>query len=210
MNNKPNNFKTAVNELLGAKEEQKAEPLSEAYEPIARQAMPTFNAGQSAATIISKDTVIQGSVFSTSDLQIFGRVKGDVKSEGNITTSGIIEGNVESANLVIQQSSIRGNVTAKGMLSLQDQSTVIGDVYASDADIDGHIKGNLRIMGLANIKDKAVILGNIGAKSVSLQSGAQVSGNLELFERAITDDMFDLAAFGDIKAPIKHPAQEQE
>lgn len=199
-----NNFKTAVNELMSGKvrtdeespyiyEGDREETMSTTFsasasttygEP-AETAMP-----QSGASVLSSDLIIEGNIKSKSDIRLNGYVKGDILCEGALITTGTVDGNVKGIGITMVGCSVNGNVIAKGDLTLDNKSTIIGDVRAAALSVNGKIKGNVSVSGSVVLQGQAIVLGNISAKNISVETGASIKGAMEIRSAAINDEDF--------------------
>lgn len=104
-----NNFKKAMNGLLGygEKEEQQSQVVEEKVEPVTPEIlMPNKEVELPVAreeAVIPSDMVINGNITTKSNMRILGSVVGDVNCDGNIWLMGSIEGKVNAGNLTIQR-----------------------------------------------------------------------------------------------------------
>ncbi len=89
--------------------------------------VPPARKGPKAASLISSDMKIEGSVFCEGELQIDGTVKGDVKvARLTIGEHGEIEGSI-NAESVECRGKVVGSITSK-QVRLHAQSHVDGDI----------------------------------------------------------------------------------
>ncbi len=89
--------------------------------------VPPARKGPKAASLISSDMKIEGSVFCEGELQIDGSVKGDVKvARLTIGEHGEIEGSI-NADSVECRGKVVGSITSK-QVRLHAQSHVDGDI----------------------------------------------------------------------------------
>ena len=211
-----NNFKTAMNELMNGKlktdEEldygsQEDELMSEpapAYRPEFR-ADPTYTSTQSqkqaaqdspslpqdGSSVLSSDLIIEGNIKSKSDIRLNGYVKGDILCEGALITTGTVDGNVKGIGITMVGCNVNGNVIAKGDLTLDNKSTIIGDVRAAAVNVNGKIKGNVTVSGSVVLQGQSIVLGNISAKNITVETGASIKGSMEIRSAAINDEDFN-------------------
>ena len=204
MNDKTNNFKTAVSELLGTKGPQPVQPASGYPQERPLQAAVT----PAASSVILKDMTVQGSVYSASNIEIQGKVQGNVKSGGKILSSGMIEGNIEACTVYIRHGAVKGNVSAKGELVIEDDSVVVGDIHAASAQLNGRVKGNIRVDEQVTIHSRTVVLGDINARAASLEEGARISGKVDIAEERVTEDLFNMEVLEE--RPVPKPQEDWE
>lgn len=127
-------------------------------------------------TIISRNTIINGSIRSFANLNVDGSVKGDVKITKNINVTGKVVGDIECSNSVMTGASMQGNITSKGQVQLDRDTVLLGDISAQYLDLNGKIKGNIDIGGKAEFKTDAIVLGNITASTITVLDGATIQG----------------------------------
>ncbi len=127
-------------------------------------------------TIISRNTIVNGSIRSFANVNIDGSVEGDVKITKNISVTGKIVGDIECNNSVMAGASMQGNMASKGQVQVDRDTIILGDISAQYLDLNGKIKGNLDIGGKAEFKTDAVIIGNITASTITVLDGATIQG----------------------------------
>jgi cytoskeletal protein CcmA (bactofilin family) len=113
---------------------------------IEAPSMPQKRVGRSAApSIISSDLVVTGSLSSTGDIQIDGRVEGDVQSAGLVIgDKAFIHGEVMAEDVTIR-GRIQGSVRARKVL-LCSTSHVEGNILheAFAVETGAFFEGNCR------------------------------------------------------------------
>jgi cytoskeletal protein CcmA (bactofilin family) len=89
----------------------------------------TSSGGTSSINTIVRDTEITGSIQTSSDLRIDGKLKGDINCTGKliIGSNGVIDGDVSCANAVIE-GKYTGNIVVSGTLSLRDTGVLNGKI----------------------------------------------------------------------------------
>ena len=127
-------------------------------------------------TVISRNTIVNGSIRSFANVNVDGSIKGDVKITKNISVTGKIVGDIECNNSVMAGASMQGNVASKGQVQLDRDTILLGDISAQYLDLNGKVKGNLDIGGKAEFKTDAVVLGNITASTITVLDGATIQG----------------------------------
>jgi len=89
---------------------------------------------------------------------------GNVKTSGEIQIDGVLNGNVKAKQIVVGiNGSVRGNVTA------------------SFLRVCGKIEGEIRAETL-EIVSSASVKGNVFKKTISIESGSKVTGNINELE----------------------------
>ena len=127
-------------------------------------------------TVITKNTVIDGSIRSFTNLIIEGTVNGDVQATKNAEVCGKITGNIVCNSINLTGAEIHGNISAKGSALMDKNTIMVGDMSAQYADVNGKIKGNLEVSGKVEFHSDAVVLGDINAHTISILDGANVQG----------------------------------
>ena len=105
--------------------------------------------------IIGKGTVIEGSMETSGNLRIEGKVMGNVKSKSKIVIgkSAYIDGNIMSNNVEVS-GEVKGLVKVAGLLTLRDSAVVHGEIVAKElviepgAKFEGQCKMNQNVNGL--------------------------------------------------------------
>ena len=113
--------------------------------PVAQQAQPKRTRTQSAPSIISADMVISGTISSTGDIQVDGRVEGDVRSVGLVIgDKAEISGEVLAEDLIVR-GKVSGRIRARRVL-LAATSHVEGDILheAFAVESGAFFEGNCR------------------------------------------------------------------
>jgi len=191
-----NNFKTAVNELMNGKvrTDDYDEPQSFADAPTFespnyKHSSLSFNSSdnEGITSVFSPDLIIEGTVKSKSDIKLNGYIKGDVSCGGSIVSTGTIDGNIDCTNVMLAGSTVNGNINVRGSVTLDNNSSVTGDIVASALISDGKIKGNVILKESISLKANASILGNVKAKNISIESGTTLVGNIEIKAAQIQD-----------------------
>ena len=90
--------------------------------------------------------------------------KGNIKTSGEIQIDGVLNGNVKAKQIVV---GVNGNVR--------------GNVTASFLRICGKIEGEIRAETL-EIVSSASVKGNVFKKTISIESGSKVIGNINELE----------------------------
>lgn len=127
-------------------------------------------------TVISKGTVINGSIVSDGSLDVFGTVNGDISCLGKLSISGSVKGKSSAAEVYLNTNRLDGGITSKGSVKIGVGTVVIGDVTATSCVIAGAVKGDLDVNGPVIVDSTAVVKGNINAKGIQVNNGAVVDG----------------------------------
>lgn len=154
-------------------------------------ALPSDSDGSN--TIISKGTVINGSIVSDGSLEVFGTINGDISCLGKLSISGVVKGKSSAAEVYLHTNRLDGGITSKGCVKIAAGTVVIGDIAAASCVVAGAVKGNLDVNGPVVVDSTAVIKGNISSKGIQINSGAVIDGFCALPYAAVDIDSF----FGD-------------
>ena len=152
-----------------------------------------FAESDGSTTVISKGTVIQGSIVSDGSLDVYGTVHGDISCLGKLSISGAVKGKSSAAEVYLHTNKLDGGITSKGCVKIAAGTVVIGDIAASSCVVAGAVKGNLDVNGPVVVDSTAVIKGNISSKGIQINSGAVIDGFCALPYASVDIDSF----FGD-------------
>lgn len=152
-----------------------------------------FAEADGSTTVISKGTVIQGSIVSDGSLDVYGTVNGDISCLGKLSISGAVKGKSSAAEVYLHTNKLDGGITSKGCVKIAAGTVVIGDIAASSCVVAGAVKGNLDVNGPVIVDSTAVIKGNISSKGIQINSGAVIDGFCALPYASVDIDSF----FGD-------------
>ena len=152
-----------------------------------------FAEADGSTTVISKGTVIQGSIVSDGSLDVYGTVNGDISCLGKLSISGAVKGKSSAAEVYLHTNKLEGGITSKGCVKIAAGTVVIGDIAASSCVVAGAVKGNLDVNGPVVVDSTAVIKGNISSKGIQINSGAVIDGFCALPYASVDIDSF----FGD-------------
>ncbi len=141
-------------------------------------------------TVITKGTIINGSIISDGSLEINGTITGDVECEGKLTINGNVSGHLKAAEVVVSTPKLDGGIDSKGDVKIGVGTIVIGDVTAKSATISGAVKGEVDVQGPVVVDSTAIVKGNITAKSVQVNNGAIVDGYCKLSYAEVDIDNF--------------------
>ena len=91
-------------------------------------------------TVISKGTVINGSIVSDGSLEVFGTVNGDISCLGKLSISGVVKGKSSAAEVYLHTDKLDGGITSKGCVKIAPGTVVIGDITAASCVVAGAVK----------------------------------------------------------------------
>jgi cytoskeletal protein CcmA (bactofilin family) len=213
-----NNFSTAVTELFGlskreelggnegmANENTGTDGIQMQSSKSNIHVIPKYQGNPSVKkeTIIEEDTVIQGEIIASSNISIAGSVRGDVTSQGDIILSGKIYGNMKGNTITIRDGYVEGNINAKLGVNLIGDAIVVGDVECDNFLSESKVKGNVRTVNSVTLKKSAVLFGNIHAKTVNMQDGVILNGNIKIATDVSVEKIFQQAANDNVEEENK-------
>jgi cytoskeletal protein CcmA (bactofilin family) len=157
------------------------------------QSLTENNDQEPGVTTIAKGTVIVGEINTNGDVELLGSVKGKIASKGDIRANGKVIGDLLGKDIALVSCGVQGNVIASGLVTIDEDSVVIGDVTCENFCLDGKIKGNVSVEKEAKFKPKAILAGNVTTAMIAMSQGAKIQGevNIPLTEKE-TDMTFDI------------------
>lgn len=131
-------------------------------------------------TTIMKGSVIIGEIHAEEDLELQGSVKGKITAKGKIRAMGKVVGDLTGHDIELADCRIQGNIVARGTLTIDNESVVIGDVACKEFCLDGKIKGNVTAENEAKFFPRAILSGNVKAASIAMSQGAKIKGEINI------------------------------
>ena len=161
----------------------------------------------SEVTTISKGTSIVGEIHSDSNIELLGSMKGNIITKGNVNVSGKVLGDIKGANVDLSACTIQGNIIASGILNVDCDSVLVGDIKAENLSINGKLKGNAQVRNMITCQSEALILGNVTAAVASINEGAKLQGSMQIVNGQIAEIKIteDEATNWSAKAPNSIP-----
>ena len=132
-------------------------------------------------TIISSETVLQGNVNGSNDLEVCGQIIGDITVEGMVKVlSGDVTGNIKATKIFIKDSIIDGNIDSDSMIDIIGKSEIKGNIKGGDIVINGRCKGNIVASEHLKLLERAMIRGDLQTKLIRIEDGAILEGYLKM------------------------------
>ena len=156
-----------------------SEEDGEAEQDYAAEA-PEARQSQEGTTVITKGTIINGSIISDCSLDVMGTINGDIECLGKLSISGKVTGNSMASEVFVDTDRLEGSINSEGCVKIAQKTVVIGDVTASSGVIAGAVRGAVDISGPVVIDSTAGIQGDIKAMSVQVNNGAVLDGHVSL------------------------------
>jgi len=126
--------------------------------------------------------VIAGTLTSSSETQISGRVEGDVTVEAALALSStsLISGKVRASTCTLQ-GRVDGNLECTNELVIGQSGNLSADAMSGkDMTIAGKVTGNVQCGGVLRLMKTANLTGNIRARSIVFDEGATFNGTCSM------------------------------
>ena len=147
-----------------------AEPAVVHAAPVRRENCTYFAAG----------TSMDGTLRSDSDVEIVGDFKGEIASDGKVTIHSNTQSSIAAAELVLIDCALTGDAMVGGDVSINERSSVAGNIRAANIICSGVIKGTLNVTGNIMLTENAQIFGDIKTGTLAMSRGARVSGKIDM------------------------------
>lgn len=162
--------------------------------------------------LITKNTIVQGSINTKDDITVLGGVKGSINSTKNVEVGGVIKGDIKGNNIACTTGKVTGSLSGKNTVILEDQAMLIGPLNAANISFDAKIKGDIEAEDSINLESNAILLGNLKASNIKIDKGAMIKGKIEIIRDAIlSSDLFEMEEeFTDLEQFIADESYEDE
>lgn len=131
-------------------------------------------------TYFAEGTSFEGTLRSDSDVEIAGEFKGEIASDGRVTLHSNTTSSIAAAELVLLDCNLIGDAMVSGDVSINENSSVTGNIRSSNIVSSGIIKGNLNIQGNITLTESAQVFGDIKTGTLAMSRGAKVSGRIDM------------------------------
>jgi len=132
--------------------------------------------------VVPEGVIIEGSISSSSDTAVGGKIDGDVTVESNLSLSpsALITGGVRAINCAIHGLA-EGKVECDQNLELGKSGKISSDIMAgNNVAIAGEVNGNIKCGGRLHLAQTANVTGDIRGRSVVLEPGAIFNGKCSM------------------------------
>jgi len=105
--------------------------------------------------------------FEAPAINIIGNgtvLKGDIVSDGDFRIDG----------------TLIGSITSKAKVIIGTTGTIEGEIKCANGDFSGKIKANVLVTEMLSLKATSSLTGNIQTSKLSIEPGAQFSGNCKM------------------------------
>lgn len=130
--------------------------------------------------IIAKDTRVEGDIITAGSLAVYGDVIGNIDARGDIIVAGRVDGSVKCSNLNLDGCKIKADLIVKKSVMLENNASLDGQIDCQSLSVDGQIKGNITAGEEVTIYKGSSVTGDIKAKTLGIEPGAQISGNISV------------------------------
>ena len=131
-------------------------------------------------TYFAEGTSMEGTLRSDSDVEIVGDFRGEIASDGKVTIHSNTQSSIAAAELVLIDCVLTGDAMVGGDVSINERSSVTGNIRATNVVCSGIIKGNLNVTGNITLTENAQIIGDMKTGTLAMSRGAKVSGKIDM------------------------------
>lgn len=131
-------------------------------------------------TYLAAGTMFRGTLTARGDVEIAGDFEGEIIAKGKITLHSDITSKITALGLAMIGSNLEGDVEVSGDVSMNDQSSILGNVRAENMVCSGKVKGDLDIQDNLVLDGTAEVDGSIKADTMSVARGAKITGSVEM------------------------------
>jgi cytoskeletal protein CcmA (bactofilin family) len=115
-------------------------------------------------------------------------VKSKENGHNHIATGTKIKGDIESKGDLRIDGHISGSIITEGKIVVGTEGYVEGNIKCRNADISGTVIADMDIAELIVLKETAKMNGNIITKKISIEPGAEFSGNCKMGDKNSPND----------------------
>lgn len=176
------NFKQAAKELLepGAAEQTAELETQDTAAQTQPATAPAPAVSHAQTSIIAAGTVITGSIQSEGNLELQGEVKGNIDCKGDLALRGKLTGDATSANVSLNSIQVKGNLVATGLVEIDENSVVNGDIQADSLVLNGKVNGNTTLTNRLSLGSSGTITGDVTAKKLVVAEGGTIDGAVRI------------------------------
>lgn len=128
--------------------------------------------------IVPEGVIIDGSLTSSAETEIAGRIDGDVTVNGHLVLepSALVSGNVRAAACRVD-GLVEGRVECTQEVDLGETGRLNADVVAGKRiSVGGQVVGNISSGGLVRLTATSKVTGDIRARAIVIDEGALFNG----------------------------------
>ena len=82
--------------------------------------------------------------------------------------------------LILVDCTLVGDAMVSGDVSINEQSSITGNVRANNVVCSGVVKGNLNVQGNITLTENSQIIGDIRTGTLAMSRGAKVTGKIDM------------------------------
>jgi len=101
-------------------------------------------------------------------------------TETIIGESVIVEGEFNGHGNIVIEGKLNGNIKTDGHILIGDKAEINANIESSSAFISGKVTGNVKVNNSIDIAKSASIQGDIEAKSIAVEAGSRINGNIKM------------------------------
>ncbi len=131
-------------------------------------------------TYFAEGTSMEGTLRSDSDVEICGDFKGEIASDGKVTIHANTTSSIAAAELVLVGCTLTGDSMVGGDVTIDEHSSITGNVRAANIVCSGMIQGNLNVQNNIMLTENAQVIGDIKTGTLAMSRGAKVSGKVDM------------------------------
>ncbi len=102
----------------------------------------------------------------------------------SLSDAVVINGTFTSNEDVSIAGTIEGDVHVKGLLKVDRNGNIKGDINAESIDVSGEINGEIRCQGKVVIRRTAVIKANLHVRSLQVEENAYIDGEIHISKKS--------------------------
>ncbi|MEY3927121.1 MAG: hypothetical protein RJA97_128 [Bacteroidota bacterium] len=129
------------------------------------------------------------------------RTSDSAHEHNRIVEGAVFEGSIQSPVDIRVDGLIKGNVRIQGKLVVGPTGSVEGEVVAAEASIAGKLRGSLEVKGLTTLAQTAQVQAELYTGQISIEAGAQFSGNCHMGPKEPISKPINPAAAGPTPVP---------
>ena len=131
-------------------------------------------------TYFAEGTSMEGTLHADSDIEIVGDFKGEIASNGKVTIHANTNSTIAAADLELIDCTLTGDVVVSGTLTVNENSSITGNIRSGSVICSGVINGNLLVRDNIALLETALVVGDVRTGTLSMSRGARVSGKIDM------------------------------
>ncbi|MGF6377057.1 cytoskeletal protein CcmA (bactofilin family) [Clostridiales Family XIII bacterium PM5-7] len=129
--------------------------------------------------IIAKETKVTGDIATKGHLMIHGAVYGNISANGNVVVNGKVEGEISCKNIKFSDCKAKTNTTVEEHADIGKEAVIEGRITCKRITVEGMLKGDVEAEEVC-LYETARVVGSIVAKTLSMEAGAELQGNVRV------------------------------